>query len=144
MLDLTKATITRIEVVGMGDRVCVDLCSLMQPGEGLLVHLYFFSSGVCLHVPQNTIFWVIEMNLKLWFINWYVSFCRLDPLLEDYFWFTQSAWKQITLLADLSESMLLVSKFTDYYYHSIYCYSSLIFVLAVLFELGIWTKHLFN
>ncbi|XP_074564696.1 uncharacterized protein LOC141821203 [Curcuma longa] len=37
MLDLTKATITRIEVVGMGDRVCVDLCSLMQPGEGLLV-----------------------------------------------------------------------------------------------------------
>ncbi|XP_008811564.1 3-dehydroquinate synthase homolog isoform X2 [Phoenix dactylifera] len=37
LLALTKATVTRVEVVGMGDRVCVDLCSLMQPGEGLLV-----------------------------------------------------------------------------------------------------------
>ncbi|CAH8388790.1 unnamed protein product [Eruca vesicaria subsp. sativa] len=36
-LSLTEATITRIEMVGMGDRVCVDLCSLMRPGEGLLV-----------------------------------------------------------------------------------------------------------
>ncbi|WOL02708.1 hypothetical protein Cni_G11427 [Canna indica] len=36
-LALMKATITRVEVVGMGDRVCVDLCSLMRPGEGLLV-----------------------------------------------------------------------------------------------------------
>ena len=42
MLALTKTTITRVEVVGMGDRVCVDLCSLMRPGEGLLVHLIFF------------------------------------------------------------------------------------------------------
>ncbi|WCJ20788.1 3-dehydroquinate synthase [Euphorbia peplus] len=37
LLSLTKATITRIQVAGMGDRVCVDLCSLMRPGEGLLV-----------------------------------------------------------------------------------------------------------
>ncbi|CAD5177858.1 unnamed protein product [Musa acuminata subsp. malaccensis] len=37
MLALTKTTVTRVEVVGMGDRVCVDLCSLMRPGEGLLV-----------------------------------------------------------------------------------------------------------
>ncbi|CAL1392098.1 unnamed protein product [Linum trigynum] len=37
LLSLSKATITRIEAVGMGDRVCVDLCSLMRPGEGLLV-----------------------------------------------------------------------------------------------------------
>ncbi|CAH1420787.1 unnamed protein product [Lactuca virosa] len=37
LLDLTKATITRVEMTGMGDRVCVDLCSLMRPGEGLLV-----------------------------------------------------------------------------------------------------------
>ncbi|KAK1301315.1 hypothetical protein QJS10_CPB12g01325 [Acorus calamus] len=36
-LPLSKATITRVQVVGMGDRVCVDLCSLMRPGEGLLV-----------------------------------------------------------------------------------------------------------
>ncbi|XP_078164669.1 3-dehydroquinate synthase isoform X2 [Carex rostrata] len=36
-LELTRATISKVEVVGMGDRVCVDLCSLMHPGEGLLV-----------------------------------------------------------------------------------------------------------
>ncbi|XP_018480441.1 uncharacterized protein LOC108851502 isoform X1 [Raphanus sativus] len=38
-LSLTEATITRVQMVGMGDRVCVDLCSLMRPGEGLLVCL---------------------------------------------------------------------------------------------------------
>ncbi|XP_023639314.1 uncharacterized protein LOC17887151 isoform X3 [Capsella rubella] len=38
-LSLKEATITRVEMVGMGDRVCVDLCSLMRPGEGLLVCL---------------------------------------------------------------------------------------------------------
>nr|KJB11398.1 hypothetical protein B456_001G256400 [Gossypium raimondii] len=27
----------KVHAVGMGDRVCVDLCSLMRPGEGLLV-----------------------------------------------------------------------------------------------------------
>ncbi|KAJ0988571.1 hypothetical protein J5N97_006927 [Dioscorea zingiberensis] len=37
LLSLTKATVTHVEVVGMGDRVCIDLCSLMRPGEGLLV-----------------------------------------------------------------------------------------------------------
>lgn len=40
LLSLTKATITHIHVAGMGDRVCVDLCSLMRPGEGLLVGSY--------------------------------------------------------------------------------------------------------
>ncbi|XP_062106680.1 uncharacterized protein LOC133818015 isoform X1 [Humulus lupulus] len=37
ILSLTKATVTRVEVAGMGDRVCVDLCTIMRPGEGLLV-----------------------------------------------------------------------------------------------------------
>ncbi|KAG8637893.1 hypothetical protein MANES_15G177000v8 [Manihot esculenta] len=37
VLNLTKGTVTKIQVAGMGDRVCVDLCSLMKPGEGLLV-----------------------------------------------------------------------------------------------------------
>lgn len=37
LLSLTKATVTHIQAAGMGDRVCVDLCSLMRPGEGLLV-----------------------------------------------------------------------------------------------------------
>lgn len=30
------ASITAVTSVGMGDRVCVDLCSMMAPGEGLL------------------------------------------------------------------------------------------------------------
>ncbi|CAK7344445.1 unnamed protein product [Dovyalis caffra] len=37
LLSLTKAIVTRVQVAEMGDRVCVDLCSLMKPGEGLLV-----------------------------------------------------------------------------------------------------------
>ncbi|XP_039125172.1 3-dehydroquinate synthase homolog isoform X2 [Dioscorea cayenensis subsp. rotundata] len=37
LLSLTRATVTHVQVVGMGDRVCIDLCSLMRPGEGLLV-----------------------------------------------------------------------------------------------------------
>ncbi|XP_038698860.1 3-dehydroquinate synthase homolog isoform X2 [Tripterygium wilfordii] len=37
VMSLAEATVTRIEVARMGDRVCVDLCSLMRPGEGLLV-----------------------------------------------------------------------------------------------------------
>jgi len=36
-LEFKAATVTRVEPVGMGDRVCVDTCSLMAPGEGLLV-----------------------------------------------------------------------------------------------------------
>ncbi|XP_071913091.1 uncharacterized protein [Coffea arabica] len=36
-LNLTKATVMNVQMAGMGDRVCVDLCSLMRPGEGLLV-----------------------------------------------------------------------------------------------------------
>jgi 3-dehydroquinate synthase II len=31
------ATVARVEPLGMGDRVCVDLCSRMAPGEGMLV-----------------------------------------------------------------------------------------------------------
>ncbi|XP_055827475.1 uncharacterized protein LOC129895740 [Solanum dulcamara] len=37
LLNLTKAKITHVQATGMGDRVCVDICSLMRPGEGLLV-----------------------------------------------------------------------------------------------------------
>ncbi|KAJ6421664.1 hypothetical protein OIU84_028944 [Salix udensis] len=37
LISLTKATVTRVQAAGMGDRICVDLCSLMKPGEGLLV-----------------------------------------------------------------------------------------------------------
>jgi len=34
---LNTATITKVKQVGMGDRVCVDTCSLMKVGEGMLV-----------------------------------------------------------------------------------------------------------
>jgi 3-dehydroquinate synthase II len=36
-IDLSKAKIRRIEPLGMGDRVCVDTCSSMAPGEGMLI-----------------------------------------------------------------------------------------------------------
>ncbi|KAK1289943.1 hypothetical protein QJS10_CPB18g01332 [Acorus calamus] len=39
-LALTKATITRTQLVSAGDHVCLDLCSLMKHGEGLLVGTY--------------------------------------------------------------------------------------------------------
>ncbi|MDP2835587.1 MAG: 3-dehydroquinate synthase II [Methanobacteriaceae archaeon] len=38
--DLQAATITRIEPVGSGDRVCVDTCSMMNVGEGMLIGSY--------------------------------------------------------------------------------------------------------
>ncbi|MGJ7027995.1 3-dehydroquinate synthase II [Methanothermobacter sp. DSM 3267] len=37
---LKPATVTRVEPVGSGDRVCVDTCSMMVPGEGMLVGSY--------------------------------------------------------------------------------------------------------
>ncbi|NOR59851.1 MAG: 3-dehydroquinate synthase II [Methanosarcinales archaeon] len=36
-MPLSVATITKVKPVGMGDRVCVDTCSLMTLGEGMLV-----------------------------------------------------------------------------------------------------------
>lgn len=48
-ISLTQATVSKVEVVGMGDRVCVDLCSIMRPGEGLLVCVYLsFSLLLCI------------------------------------------------------------------------------------------------
>ena len=35
--DLRPARVSRIEPLGLGDRVCVDTCSTMAPGEGMLV-----------------------------------------------------------------------------------------------------------
>ncbi|AXV39201.1 3-dehydroquinate synthase II [Methanobacterium sp. BAmetb5] len=37
---LKPATITKVEPVGIGDRVCVDTCSMMHLGEGMLVGSY--------------------------------------------------------------------------------------------------------
>ena len=38
--ELVPATITRVEPVGSGDRVCIDTCSIMNVGEGMLVGSY--------------------------------------------------------------------------------------------------------
>ena len=35
--ELESAVVTRVEPLGMGDRVCVDTCNLMQTGEGMLI-----------------------------------------------------------------------------------------------------------
>jgi len=35
--ELLPARVTRVEPLGMGDRVCVDTCTSMTPGEGMLV-----------------------------------------------------------------------------------------------------------
>ncbi|MDD1720585.1 MAG: 3-dehydroquinate synthase II [Euryarchaeota archaeon] len=36
-VELVPATVTTVKPVGMGDRVCVDTCSLMTSGEGMLI-----------------------------------------------------------------------------------------------------------
>ncbi len=36
-VELVTARITEIKILGMGDRVCVDTCTMMEPGEGILV-----------------------------------------------------------------------------------------------------------
>ncbi|MCA1809518.1 MAG: 3-dehydroquinate synthase II [Kiritimatiellia bacterium] len=36
-LELLTATVSRVEPSGMGDRVCIDTCSTMSQGEGMLV-----------------------------------------------------------------------------------------------------------
>ena len=36
-IDLAELTIEKVTPLGMGDRVCVDTCSIMKPGEGMLV-----------------------------------------------------------------------------------------------------------
>lgn len=39
-LDLDCATITKVEAIGSGDRVCIDTCSMMEMGEGMLIGSY--------------------------------------------------------------------------------------------------------
>ncbi len=44
MYELKEATVTKVESVGLGDRVCVDTCSMMEVGEGMLIGS--FASGL--------------------------------------------------------------------------------------------------
>jgi 3-dehydroquinate synthase II len=36
-VQLVSATVTAVKEAGIGDRVCIDTCSLMKPGEGMLI-----------------------------------------------------------------------------------------------------------
>ncbi len=36
-IDLAELTIEKVVPLGMGDRVCIDTCSIMKPGEGMLI-----------------------------------------------------------------------------------------------------------
>ena len=36
-VELTAATVSEVKPLGMGDRVCVDTCTYMSPGQGMLV-----------------------------------------------------------------------------------------------------------
>ena len=49
---LKAATVTRVEPVGSGDRVCVDTCSMMEVGEGMLIGSY--SKGLFLVHSEST------------------------------------------------------------------------------------------
>ncbi|MDO5851878.1 MAG: 3-dehydroquinate synthase II [Methanobacteriaceae archaeon] len=44
--DLKEAKVTKIQSVGIGDRVCIDTCTLLKEGEGILIGS--FSSGLFL------------------------------------------------------------------------------------------------
>lgn len=44
--DLKSATVTKVAPVGIGDRVCVDTCSMMNVGDGMLIGS--FASGLFL------------------------------------------------------------------------------------------------
>ena len=47
--DLSEVTVTSVVPVEIGDRVCVDTCSMMVPGEGMLVGSY----SNCLFLVQS-------------------------------------------------------------------------------------------
>lgn len=47
-LKLEVAHVTKVQQVGMGDRVCVDMCSMLVPGEGMLVG-NFARAGFLVH-----------------------------------------------------------------------------------------------
>ena len=36
-IPLKAATVTAVKEAGIGDRVCIDTCTLMKPGEGMLI-----------------------------------------------------------------------------------------------------------
>lgn len=47
--ELSEVTVTSVRTVEMGDRVCIDTCSMMSPGEGMLIGSY----SNCLFLVQS-------------------------------------------------------------------------------------------
>lgn len=47
--DLSEVTVVSVRQVEMGDRVCIDTCSMMSPGEGMLIGSY----SNCLFLIQS-------------------------------------------------------------------------------------------
>jgi 3-dehydroquinate synthase II len=47
--ELTPLKVTSIRSIDVGDRVCIDTCSMMEPGEGMLIG----SSSNCLFLIQS-------------------------------------------------------------------------------------------
>ncbi len=47
--ELSEVTVTSVRPVEMGDRVCIDTCSMMSPGEGMLIGSY----SNCLFLIQS-------------------------------------------------------------------------------------------
>lgn len=58
---LIKATITKVEVGRLGDRVCVDLCSIMQPGGDLLVCVYLSPVHCCYTLVLCALDWLCSI-----------------------------------------------------------------------------------
>ena len=48
-LELTKAVVTKIAPAGVGDRVCIDTCSMLRVGEGMLIG----SQSACLFLVSS-------------------------------------------------------------------------------------------
>jgi hypothetical protein len=55
---LIKVTVTKVEVGCLGDRVCVDLCSIMQPGGDLLVCVYLSPVHCCYTLVLCALDWL--------------------------------------------------------------------------------------
>lgn len=61
-------------MIGMGDRVCVDLCSLMKPGEGLLVLTQIYT--IVLYKADVDFLLIVNANLFCAFFSKVGSFAR--------------------------------------------------------------------
>ena len=49
MVELKKATVTEVRPVGVGDRICIDTCTMMKIGQGMLIG----SSSQCLALVHS-------------------------------------------------------------------------------------------